>query len=288
MLIDTHSEIEQQNARIQGGRYDGMRVSEVPTYTDALENSPQHYSAMIQRRPDFAPDVIESAQNSLHYTYDQAYDENFARSKKTTTEALVKKLDTERVRIALERMSPEALASAHYGLFEDIARVGNEKVEIRDPVTGKKTPTTLSTYLEDTIVKFNTQGGMVGQNAVGSLRGGKERYVNLALNAGVDPDEPPRVTLAEVQAREAPVTAPRVSASAVASPTGEIRIEHMMGERPDEVTSRPAQPPATPPAGGGSPGASTPPPTTRSYTPTQPDIPPEDFESGGRFPPPSV
>lgn len=166
LLLDTHSEIELQGSRIQSGKHAGKRVTEVPTWRSTLESSPPHYGAASDRRPDQAPDVIEGAMDELGYTYDQAYDENFARSRNTTTQELVKNLDKERLSTALKRMTPDGLQKAHYGLFQDIARMEDDG---------------LSEQFRKVLVKFTEKGGYPGQTAVGSLRGGKEEFVERAL-----------------------------------------------------------------------------------------------------------
>ena len=151
-LLDTSSWIETQSARIQTGKNAGKRQTEVETFRDTLENSPQHYSATIRSRPDMAPDVIESAEGRLGYTYDQAYEVATPERRK----ALVKALDHERLKMTLERLGPDAVPSLHFGLFEDIAKQGDSD---------------LSQLLANRLQTFRDSGTTVGSNAIGSLTG---------------------------------------------------------------------------------------------------------------------
>jgi len=121
-----------------------------------LETSPQHYGAITGKRPDIAPDVIESAQRDAGYTYDQAYDESFARQQGTTTEALVANLDSQRVRTAIGRLNPQDLATVHKGLYDEIGRVSESNHEIADVFAGRLR---------------EISGNSAGQFALGNLRG---------------------------------------------------------------------------------------------------------------------
>jgi hypothetical protein len=151
-LLDTSSWIEVQNARIQTGKHTGRRASEVAMFRDTLENSPQHYSATIKSRPDMAPDVIESAENKVGITYDQAY--------ASGDKEAVRRLDKARLTTTLERLSPDAVPSLHFGVFQDIDRLGDAEVS-----------NLLATRLE----AFRDSGTTVGSNAIGSLTGAQMR-----------------------------------------------------------------------------------------------------------------
>lgn len=163
-LIDTHSEIELQSGRVQYGEHAGMRASETTTWRTTLTNSPPHYAAINNSRPDMAPDVIEGAEKGLGYTYQQAYADPDASSRAFK----VRELDKARLSTAITRLTPEALSSAHYGLFQDITGTGDVN---------------LSQEFATVLKNFQNSGSTVGVNAVGSLRGGKERHVNDALAA---------------------------------------------------------------------------------------------------------
>ncbi len=162
-LLDTKSEIELQGSYIQSGDNAGKRASEVRTWDITLANSPPHYGAVNASRPDFAPDVKQSAEARASQFLERPV--TYEGTKATDT-ATLKVLDKERLGIALERLTPETLQSSHYGLFDDIARLDDAE---------------LSTKLAQTLAKFDAVGGVVGANAVGSLRGGKEDHVNDAL-----------------------------------------------------------------------------------------------------------
>ncbi len=161
MLLDTHSEIELQGSRIQGGVNSGKRASEVTAWNHALENSPTHYSAANASRPDFAPDVKEGAEKKVKSTYKEAY--QIADPAKRAEK--VQQLDIARLSEAIKRMSPEGLSKAHYGMFDDISRMND-----RD----------LSNQLLTMLTKFK-QSGQAGELALGALRGGKESHVDDAL-----------------------------------------------------------------------------------------------------------
>lgn len=160
-LLDTSSWIETQSARIQVGKNAGKRQSEVETFRDTLENSSQHYSATIRSRPDLAPDVIESAQGRLGYTYDQAYEADNTDATRdasglTRRQRMVKALDRERLETTLKRLGPDAVPNLHFGFFEDIAKQGDSE---------------LSGLLANRLQAFKDSGTTVGANAIGSLTG---------------------------------------------------------------------------------------------------------------------
>lgn len=175
-LIDTHSEIELQKSRIQGGKNAGRRANEVHMWREAITNSPPHYSAINSSRPDFAPDIIESAVSRAVRVGDVAagtkYEEASAADRRL--------IDKHRMSITLERMTPEQMAQAHYGLYNDIEAVGGETVTYKDE-TGADVTSTVAEQLASTIDRFKHSGTTVGLNAVGSLKGGKEVHVNRAL-----------------------------------------------------------------------------------------------------------
>ena len=163
-LLDTSSWIEIQSARIQSGKHAGRRASEVDMFRDTLENSPQHYSATIRSRPDLAPDVIESAEKDVGMTYDQAY----AIGDQTKREAKIKELDTARLTTTLKRLSPDAVPSLHFGIFQDIKKLGDPAV---------------SNLLGERLEAFRDSGTTVGSNAIGSLTGQEmRRRVQEALS----------------------------------------------------------------------------------------------------------
>lgn len=189
-LLDTSSWIEMQNARIQGGAYDGMRVSETANFKNTLSNSPQHYSATIKSRPDMAPDVIESAEKKAKYTYAEA-----------KTPERIQVLDRLRIKEAVDRLTPDALPSAHYGFFEDIARM-------KDP--------DLSSTLRDTLIKFKNSG-QIGENAVASLRGAEEKHVDEALSYAPADPEKPRILKDFFPSRETTASAPSGSSAVAAN-----------------------------------------------------------------------
>jgi len=218
LLSDTHSEIETQNSRIQTGPNTGKRHTEVASYRSTLESSPQHYSTYASRRPDQAPDVIESAQKEVGMSYEDAYKiaDPGQRAEK------IKQLHTERLRTTLERLTPEGLSGAHFGIFQDLEKVGDRVVEIKD-AEGKKVAKTLSQHFQDTLVNFEANGGVVGANAVGSLRGGKERYVNAALPEGVTLTD---ITSTANAARRGSSGSGRTRTPAPGATEGELPISH--------------------------------------------------------------
>jgi hypothetical protein len=159
-LIDTHSEIELQNSSIQGGKYDGKRAFEVPTFDATLQSSPQHYGAINNSRPDFAPDVKQSAEANVSRSLGRTVEY------KTADAADTALLNRERLRIAIDRLTPEAVQNAHYGFYDEIANTGDAS---------------LAADLRTRLVDFRDNAGTLGRNAVGSLKGGKESHVNAAL-----------------------------------------------------------------------------------------------------------
>jgi hypothetical protein len=175
-LIDTHSEIEMQSARISGGPNQGKRVSETAIYSDTLTNSPQHYSAALRSRPDMAPDVIQSAEGNVSKAMGAPV------TYETSTPAQRAELDKQRLGITIERMTAENLQSAHYGLFNDIKKYGDQEVEITG-IDGTKSKKMLSVHLAERLKHISDSPGPAGASAVGSLSGGKEVHVNGALEA---------------------------------------------------------------------------------------------------------
>ncbi len=158
-LLDTKSFIEMQDATISRGKNKGKRASEVAPFRSALISSPPHYSEVTRNRHDMAPDVYDGAENDTGYKY--------ADVAAGSTEYW--NLEHARLSKALERLTPEQLQSDHYGLFQDVAKVSE--------ATGSSgLADLLSSRMEDF-----ARSGTLGQNAVGSLRGGKEKYVDEAL-----------------------------------------------------------------------------------------------------------
>ena len=180
-LIDTHSEIELQKSRILGGANQGRRVNEVYMWRDTITNSPPHYSAINNSRPDLAPDLEESAQ--------EAASRRLGREVKYETASAADRhqIDVEKSRIAIERLTPEQAAQAHYGFYRDIGRVGAEPAI--DPRTNAPildaagNPMNISQLLAQRLIDFNNSPGTVGRSAVGSLHGGKQEHVDAALLA---------------------------------------------------------------------------------------------------------
>lgn len=176
-LAETSSEIEFQNARIQGGKNEGLRVTEVGKFKDTMENTPEMYSRFARTRPDETADVIEGAEKDVGMTYQKAHStlSGTARAEK------IRELDSKRIETTIERMTAETLQNAHFGLYEDIAKVGDINIEVKNPVTGDKETKTAAEHFAARLEHIYNNGGLTGQNAVGSLTGGRERYVNKAL-----------------------------------------------------------------------------------------------------------
>ena len=158
-MLDTSSWIEMQDGVVTSGKNKGKRVSEVAPFRAALVSSPQHYSATTSNRPDMAPDVIDSAEKGTGLKYETV----------APGSAEYYRLEEARLGTALKRLTPQQLTSAHYGLFQDIEKVAAG--------TGSHAlPDVFKTKLDDFV-----KSGTIGQNAVGSLRGGSEPHVDAAL-----------------------------------------------------------------------------------------------------------
>jgi len=181
LLIDTHSEIELQKSQIQGGRHQGRRSNEVASWKSNITSSPQHYGAINGSRPDFAPDLIESAEDAASRRLKKPVEYD------TANAADRREIDVEKSRIAIERLTPEQAASVHYGFYDDIGRIGGEPAI--DSKTGTPildaagNPMNISQLLAAKLQDFHDAPGTVGRNAVGSLHGGKQEHVDAALRA---------------------------------------------------------------------------------------------------------
>lgn len=181
LLIDTHSEIELQNSRIQYGANSGRRVNETAVWKDTITNSPSHYSAINNSRPDFAPDLEESAE--------QAASRRLGRpvTYQTATAADRREIDADKAIIAIERLTPEQAAQVHYGFYDDIGEVGAQAAIDRRTgapiLDAAGNPMNISQLLAQRLIDFKSSPGTVGANAVGSLHGGKQEHVDSALAA---------------------------------------------------------------------------------------------------------
>jgi len=181
LLIDTHSEIEFQNAQIQGGANQGRRVNEVESWKGNITSSPPHYSTVNGSRPDFAPDLLESAEAAASRRLGRQV------TYQTASAADRRQIDVEKSRIAIERLTPEQVGQVHYGFYDDIGKIGAEAAidrtgaPILDPTTGM--PMNISQMLANRLSDFKNSGTTIGVNAVGALRGGKQDHVDAALRA---------------------------------------------------------------------------------------------------------
>lgn len=203
-LLDTSSWIEMQGRQVSTGGKKGRRISELDVFRSALSSSPQHYGAVNRSRPDMAPDVIESAIDDVSKKYGRRV------TYETATDEQALELDQARLGEALKRLTPENLQTSHYGLFQDITRVTK--------ATGN---TALADQLESRLEDFS-KSGTIGQNAVGSLRGGSEPHVDEALEQS---SSPRKLASFFSVGPVTPVT-PTQQAIAGPPPPGEIRIEH--------------------------------------------------------------
>ena len=161
-----------QDGKITSGKNKGKRVNEMGAFRAALSSSPQHYSATIRSRSDMAPDVIESgmANATARLKKPVSYETAAAGSEDYYA------IEEERLKVALDRLTPEALQSSHYGLFQDIQKVADARIK-----AGKvKDSTILPDLLQQKMEEF-IKSGTIGANAVGSLRGGSEQHVDRAL-----------------------------------------------------------------------------------------------------------
>lgn len=200
-LIDTHSEIELQKSRIQGGKNQGRRVNEVGMWREAITSSPPHYSTINGSRPDMAPDLEESAQEAATRRLQRAGIIPAGRELKyeTAKASERREIDVEKARIAIERLTPEQAAQVHYGFYDDIAHVGAEAAI--HPQTGLQitdaagNPMNISQLLAQRLFDFNNSPGTVGRSAVGSLYGGKQEHVDRALANAVHPTTGAPLTL---------------------------------------------------------------------------------------------
>lgn len=167
MLIDTKSWPDMQKQQVTKGKNKGKRAFEMRPFRTALITSPQHYAALQTSRPDMAADVIDKAENTTGYKYEDV----------AAGSAEWEALETERIAEALRRLTPEKLRQAHYGLFDDIGIHGAQMVT--DPTTGA--PISLSELFGRRLDDFYKAPGTEGKNAVASLRGGEQSHVDAAL-----------------------------------------------------------------------------------------------------------
>lgn len=161
LLLDTSSEIELQGAQVQGGDNQGRRVTEVSSWKSNITSSPPHYSAINRTRADFAPDLIESAEGAASRYLGRQVEYGAANA------ADRKVIDKYRLKIALDRLTPEQMQNMHYGFYQDIARMEDSS---------------LSDQLRQKVEQFKYEGGTIGSSAAGSLRGGREKHVDAALS----------------------------------------------------------------------------------------------------------
>ncbi len=188
-LIDTHSEIELQKSRIVGGANQGRRVNETSMWRDTITNSPPHYGAINGSRPDLAPDLEESAQSAAtrRLRATGIIPPGRVLQYESASAAERREIDVEKARIAIERLTPEQVSQAHYGLYDDIGIVGNEAAI--DPKTlapvldAAGNPMNISQLLAQRLIDFKHAPGPVGPSAIGSLHGGKQEHVDAALRA---------------------------------------------------------------------------------------------------------
>ena len=157
-LIGTESWVEFQGARIQRGRHQGKRATEVQAWQDVIsqDTTGELWGKVTRMRPDRTPDVIQAAEADIGVRYEQL----------TGGDPRLEGLSRRCLEIAIGRFGPSGLPGMHEGIFQEVAR-------LNDPA--------LSQQLFDTLRNIKNAPGDVGRNALGSLLGPREVAINAAL-----------------------------------------------------------------------------------------------------------